>query len=307
MDVTENMLYVGAGLVALGLLAAAITWGFSSGAPTGVAKSLMLIDQTVDQKSVVKSDLGAKDRLLMPVFDRTRVLAERLLPSSFEERLATMLDRAGNPAPWTVERIMGVKGASLLVGILLGAAYGQFTLRSVLFAAIGGAVFFFMPDMLLYNAALRRQEQTSKSLADALDMLTVCVEAGQGFDAALLQVARNVEGPIAGEFARVISEIQIGKSRGEAFAAMGDRVTLPEVKNFTTALVQADRLGLPIAAVLREQTGAMRLARRQYAEERAQKVTVKILFPLMFCILPALFVVVIGPGTIRLIRAFGGF
>jgi tight adherence protein C len=137
-------------------------------------------------------------------------------------------------------------------------------------------------------------------------MLSVCVEAGQGFDAALLQVARNVDGPISGEFARVLSEIQIGKSRGEAFSSMGDRVTLPEVKNFITALVQADRLGLPIAGVLREQTVNMRLVRRQKAEEKAQKVTIKILFPLMFCILPALFIVIIGPGAIRMMQAFGG-
>jgi tight adherence protein C len=135
-------------------------------------------------------------------------------------------------------------------------------------------------------------------------MLTICVEAGQGFDAALMQVARNVEGPIAGEFARVISEIQIGKSRGEAFAAMGDRVVLPDVRNFTTALVQADRLGLPIATVLREQTANMRLVRKQRAEEKAQKISVKILFPLVLCIFPVLFIVLIGPGAIRIIENF---
>ena len=133
-------------------------------------------------------------------------------------------------------------------------------------------------------------------------MLTVCVEAGQGFDAALLQVARNIEGPISGEFARVISEIQIGKSRGDAFAGMGGRVTLPDVKSFVSAIAQADRLGIPIAGVLREQTASMRLSRKQRAEEQAQKVTVKILFPLLLCIFPALFVVIIGPGAIRMME-----
>ena len=106
-----------------------------------------------------------------------------------------------------------------------------------------------------------------KGLADALDMLTVCVEAGQGFDAAILQVARASTGPISGEFARVLSEMQIGKSRGEAFACLGERTTAPEVKTFVSALVQADRLGLPIAVVLREQTKEMRIVRRQRAEE----------------------------------------
>ena len=186
----------------------------------------------------------------------------------------------------------------------MGLLYAGLTIQGILVAAAAGAALFFLPDLLLYNAALRRQDVTARGLAEALDMLTVCVEAGQGFDAALMQVARNVEGPIAGEFARVISEIQIGKTRGDAFAAMGDRVVLPEVRNFTTALVQADRLGLPIASVLREQTSTMRLARRQRAEERAQKVAVKILFPLILCIFPAMFIVLLGPAAIRIYETF---
>ncbi len=299
-----NPIYVGAALIAVGLLVGVLTLSLSSGEPRGVAKSLLLIDQQVDRRSVVKNDLGAKDRFVTPVFERTRSIAVHLSPGGAEQRLGSMLDKAGNPPPWTVERIMGAKGACLLLGLVLGAIWGEFQLVSLLYAAVLGAAFFFIPDLVLYNTALRRQEQTGKSLADALDMLSVCVEAGQGFDAALLQVARNVDGPIAGEFARVISEIQIGKSRSEAFASMGERVTLAEVKNFTTALVQADRLGLPIAAVLREQTANMRLVRRQKAEEKAQKVTIKILFPLMFCILPALFIVIIGPGVIRIMMAF---
>lgn len=301
-----NQLYIGAALVAVGLLVVVLSVGFTSGEPTGVARSLMLVEHAVDSRSVVKSELGTKDRLVLPIFRQTRGLARRLSPSGTEERLVRLLDRAGNPAAWSVERLMGAKGASLLVGMLLGFTYGGFSLKGLLYAVVAGVAFLYLPDLLIYNTALKRQEQTAKSLADALDMLTVCVEAGQGFDAALLQVARNVEGPIAGEFARVISEIQIGKSRGEAFSAMGERMTLTEVKNFTTALVQADRLGLPIAGVLREQTAAMRLVRRQKAEEKAQKVTIKILFPLMLCIMPALFIVIIGPGVIRLMDTLLG-
>jgi len=305
--VNLNPVYVAAALISIGLLVALLSVGLTSGEPRGVAKSLMLIESTVDRRTVVTTDLAAKDRLIVPILDRTKGLARALSSSGVDDRYTKLLDQAGNPSEWTVERILGVKGAGLLLGIVLGAFYGKFQLPNALFfALIGGAALFFLPDLLIKNVALRRQEQTSKSLADALDMLSVCVEAGQGFDAALLQVARNVEGPISGEFARVLSEIQIGKSRSEAFSAMGDRVTLPEVKNFITALVQADRLGLPIAAVLREQTVNMRLVRRQKAEEKAQKVTIKILFPLMFCILPALFIVIIGPGAINMMAVFGG-
>lgn len=304
---TINLIYVGAGMFGLALLIAALSVSVSGGEPRGVARSLMLIDQQIERREVVTTELAARDRLLVPVLEHTKGLARALSPGGVDERYTKLLDQAGNPGAWTVERILGAKGAALLVGLVLGAFYAKFQLPTALFyALIGGAALFFLPDLLIKNLAQRRQEQTSKSLADALDMLSVCVEAGQGFDAALLQVARNVDGPISGEFARVISEIQIGKSRGEAFSAMGDRVTLPEVKNFITALVQADRLGLPIAGVLREQTVNMRLVRRQKAEEKAQKVTIKILFPLMFCILPALFIVIIGPGGIRMMSAFGG-
>ena len=295
--------YIGAALLAIGLLIAVLSINVGAGEPRGVAKSLMLIENTVDRRSVVTTELAAKDRLLVPILDRTKGLARALSPAGTDERYTAMLDQAGNPSGWTVERFLGVKGAGLLVGAVLGAFYGKFEAMSIVYALVGGAALFFLPDLLLKNVALRRQEETSKSLADALDMLSVCVEAGQGFDAALLQVARNVEGPISGEFARVLSEIQIGKSRGEAFSSMGNRVTLAEVKNFVSAIVQADRLGLPIAGVLREQTVNMRLVRRQKAEEQAQKVTIKILFPLMFCILPALFIVIIGPGGISMMQS----
>lgn len=299
-----TLVYIGIGLIALALMASLLVLFVGSSGPTGVAKSLSLIDQTVGDRQVVRTELDAKDRLVEPIFDRTRRLAVAISPTGTSDRLGVMLDRAGNPRPWTVERIMGAKGAALLLGFVLGLLWGGLSVRGLLLAAALAAALFFLPDLLLYNLSLRRQDETSKGLADALDMLTVCVEAGQGFDSALLQVSRNIEGPIAGEFARVISEIQLGSSRGEAFSAMGSRIALPEVKNFTTALVQADRLGLPIGAVLREQTASMRLVRKQKAEEQAQKVTVKILFPLMLCILPALFVVVIGPGAIKIFELF---
>jgi tight adherence protein C len=201
---------------------------------------------------------------------------------------------------------MGAKGLGLVIGVVLSFLFFGFGIRGLVVAALAGAAGFFLPDLLLYNAGTKRQQDLQKGLADALDMLTVCVEAGQGFDAAILQVARTVTGPIGGEFARVLSEIQIGKSRADAFASLGERTTAPELKTFVSTLVQADRLGLPVGAVLREQTKEMRIVRRQRAEEKAQKVTVKILFPLLLCIFPALFIVIIGPGAITMINAFSG-
>lgn len=300
-----NMVYLGVGLVGLGIVATVMVVAANLSRRSGVARSLALIEGRAGDRTVVRTDLPAKDRLLLPLLARTRTLAGRVSPAGTTERLGRSLDRAGNPAPWTVERVMGVKGAALLLGALFGLLYGGgLSVTGLLLAAGLAAVGFFLPDLLVYNLGLKRQQEVAKGLAEALDMLTVCVEAGQGFDTALLHVARNVDGPIAGEFARVISEMQIGKSRAEAFSGMGERVVLPDVKSFVASITQSDRLGLPIAAVLREQTNAMRVARRQRAEEQAQKVTIKILFPLLLCIFPALFIVIIGPGAIRMIDAF---
>ena len=264
-----------------------------AGATTGVARSLQLIEKTVNQREVSKSELPVMERIVMPMLARTRALANKLSPTGTQEGLTRRLDLAGNPGTWTAERIMGGKGAGLLIGAVLGLVFGGFSLKGGLITLGAAAAGFYLPDLLLMNVGQKRQEELRRGLADALDMLTVCVEAGQGFDAALMQVAKSTTGPISGEFARVLSEIQIGKSRGAAFSSMAARTTVAEAKTFVSALVQADRLGLPIGNVLREQSIQMRLVRRQRAEEKAMKVPVKILFPMLLFIFPALFVVIL--------------
>lgn len=299
------MILIAIALVCLGIGLGA--YALFAGRPglTGVDRALALIDGQTVAQSKLGNERPARERLIDPVFDRLKGVATAIAPRGTAARLVRMLDQAGNPAAWSVDRIMGAKGTCLVLGAFLGFMYGGgFSLKGIALAVAVGAALFFLPDVLLWNTAIKRRENARKGLAEALDMLTVCVEAGQGFDSALGRVARNITGPISGEFTRALSEIQIGRSRGEAFAGLSQRLDVPEVRNFVTALVQADRLGLPIAAVLREQTKAMRDARRLRAEEKAQQVTVKILFPLMLCILPAMFVVIIGPGAIRMIDTF---
>jgi tight adherence protein C len=170
----------------------------------------------------------------------------------------------------------------------------------VVFAVIGALVGFFLPDLLLYNAGLKRQARIQAALPDAMDMLTICVEAGLGFDAALAQVARHTVGPLAADLSRTIQEMQIGKSRTDALRSLAERTTVGELRVFVSSLVQASELGISVAGVLREQSKEMRMRRRQRAEEKAQKVPVKILFPLVVCLFPALFVIIIGPGAINI-------
>jgi tight adherence protein C len=300
-----SVVLYGCAVALVGGLGLALAFALGGRSQTsGVARSLALIEHNVNRHEVSKNDLPASERLVKPFLQGMHSLAVRLSPSGTGERLVRQLDSAGNPRSWTAESIMGAKGAGLLLGLPGVFLGGGFTLRGILVGIGATAIGFFLPDLLLYNMAVKRQEELRRGLADALDMLTVCVEAGQGFDAALMQVARSVTGPVAGEFTRALQEIQLGKPRGEAFSSMARRNNVRELQTFVTALIQADRLGLPIGGVLREQANQMRLIRRQVAEEKAMKVPVKILFPLLLCIFPALFIVIIGPAGIRMVAVF---
>jgi tight adherence protein C len=273
--------------------------------PHGIAGALAAIERRYARHAPVAAP-GVSDPLAaLPGW--VRGLAVRLSPAGITSTLQRRLDLAGNPARWTPDRILAVKGLGLLALGGLGGLYGLPSLGLLfLCAGLGGGAGFFLPDVLLYNAGLKRQARIQALLPDALDMLTVCVEAGLGFDAALSQVARNTDGPLAAEFARALQEMQIGTSRSQALRAMVARTTVSELRAFVSALVQAGDLGISVAAVLREQAREMRLRRRQRAEEKAQKVPVKILFPLIFCLFPALFVFIIGPGVITIAHSVLG-
>ena len=161
-----------------------------------------------------------------------------------------------------------------------------------------------LPNILLYNAGQKREVLMQRALPDALDLLTISVEAGLGFDAAVAKVARNTTGPLAQEFARLLQEMQIGVGRMEAMRAMAERTSMKDLRSFCLAMVQADNLGVPIGRVLRVQSKEMRVKRRQRAEEKAQQVPVKIMIPLVLFILPCLFLVVGGPAALAMIDTF---
>ena len=236
-------------------------------------------------------------------------MGKRITPSDHADRIRKKLDIAGNPPGWTVDRVVSLKVvglvggavAALVLSLLLGAAVAKL----MGLVALGGAAGYFAPNMYLYQKGYDRTASMQRTLPDALDLLVISVEAGLGFDSALAQVARNTDGPLANEFARVLQEMQIGLGRSNALRALGERSTLPDLRSFASAMVQAEAFGIPIGQVLRVQSDEIRVKRRQRAEEQAQKVPVKILLPLMACILPCLFIVVIGPAVIGLMGAFG--
>ena len=270
-----------------------------------VSRTLATIGYTERRVGPAGRTLG--ERIGQPFARRLGRVGTALTLGGALARLQRQLDRAGNPPAWPVERVVAAKGIGLFAGAGGGALMGLMLGggSTLLFATLGGlALGFFGPDLAVYNIGVKRQDSLRASLPDVLDTLTICVEAGQGFDGALAQVARNGRGPMAGEAARVLQEMRIGKSRSEALRAMASRTSVPELRGFASSVVHASDLGVPVGQVLREQAKEMRMRRRQRAEEQAQKVPIKILFPTLFCLFPALFVVILGPGVINIMHAF---
>ena len=277
----------------------------------GVSKSLVVLEAFAAAPDSMKQELDPSfnDRVITPLLARFVGLGKRLTPNDYGERIQHKLDVAGNPPGWTVDRIVSMK----VIGIGIGAAVGVLAallldwgaLRVVILLALGALLGYYAPNLSLYQKGYDRTNQMQRDLPDALDLLSISVEAGLGFDAALSQVARNTTGPLAQELARVLQEMQIGLGRSSALRALGERSTLPDLRSFTSAMVQADAFGIPISKVLRVQSDEIRLKRRQRAEEAAQKVPVKIMIPLVLFILPTLFIAVLGPAIIGMMSAFG--
>jgi tight adherence protein C len=270
----------------------------------GVNRGLNSIDRVYAANAAEEGERSGAGR----IGHRIGQLGRAATPGVSLGQIRRRLDLAGNPPYWTVDRVFEIKGLGLIVAGVFGVGLG-FVANGLVGALVGGLVGaglgYFVPDILLYEISERRQQRIRHTLPDILDTLTVSVEAGLGFDAALAQVTRFGRGPLAGEFARVLQEMQIGRSRVDALRAMSRRTNVTELRSFCAIVVQATELGIPIANVLREQAREMRIRRRQRAEELAQKVPVKILFPLIFCLFPAVFIVVLGPGVINILEVFG--
>ncbi|MFF2389107.1 type II secretion system F family protein [Agromyces sp. NPDC058104] len=214
---------------------------------------------------------------------------------------------AGRPTGWTLSGIITWKLVLGTVGAVFGILFtisGGVQPIKILLAVFATILLFFLPDVLINSRAHDRQEAIRNTLPDTLDQMTIAVEAGLGFDAAMAKAARNGHGPLAEELIRVLQDMSIGRTRRDAFLELEARTNSPDLRRFVRAVVQADAYGIALGDVLRVQAGEMRLKRRQRAEEQAQKVTVKILFPLVFCLLPVLMIVVMTPGVIGIINAF---
>ena len=278
----------------------------------GVNRSIAVLEALTGAPQDMTKDLEPpfSERVLLPLLARVQSLGKRFSGDGEDEALQHKIEIAGTPAGWTPDRVAAGKVLgfiiALIVSLFLAFVLGLGLLPTMGFVVIASIVGFQAPNMYLYQLGYNRTHELEKGLADAIDLLTISVESGLGFDAAAAHVARSTEGPIAGEFARMLQEMQLGRSRSEALRSMADRSAIPDLRTFVSAMVQADAFGIPIGQVLRVQSSEIRTKKRQRAEEQAQKVAVKILVPLIFCILPCLFIAVLGPAAISIMHSFSG-
>jgi len=250
-----------------------------------------------------------RQRVIAPTAKGLADFVRHISPASYIEGLRTRVIRAGHPRGLHVEGLLAVKiiltvvlGVFVFVVSLFGGRpVGPALLLGIIFAVIG----FMVPDVWLSSKVSARKLEIRRALPDMLDMLTISVEAGLGFDGAVAKLVTNSKGPLAREFARMLQDVQAGIPRQEALKNLSSRCDVPEVATFVTSMVQADVFGISVAKVLRTQAREMRVKRRQNAEEAAQKAPVKMVFPLVLCILPATLIVILGPAIVRIGIAFG--
>ncbi len=248
------------------------------------------------------------ERTVRPLLQNMARLVLRFTPQTNLKEAQRKLDMAGNPNNWTASDFLGVRGLSALACgsiplLLLWFSHAPLQ-NMILLTAAGALLGFFLPVIWIAQKIKARQKAIQKGLPDALDLLTISVEAGLALDAGFAKVAEKADSEIARAFGRVISEVRVGRPRKDALRDMADRAGVPDLTNFVTALIQAEQLGVSMTKILRIQSEQMRIKRRQRAEEQAQKAPVKMSVVLVLMLLPGLFIVILGPSVPRICRQF---
>ena len=257
----------------------------------------------------IELSLPFQERIIYPMARKLGELAIKFTPQNAMQSISRKLELAGSPGrldPTVFLALQFIAGAVFGIILFFAITLGQtdWPLGQKFLIVIGGTLLgFFFPQLWLTSKISRRQKEIRKALPDALDLLTICVEAGLGFDAAMAKVAEKWESELSLAFARVIQEIQLGKIRREALRDMADRIGLAEMTSFVAAVIQSEQLGVSMAKVLRIQSDQMRIRRRQAAEEEAHKAPIKMLIPMALLIFPSLMITLMTPAALRLMNS----
>ena len=258
----------------------------------------------------MEMELPFSERVALPLIRGIASLLNRLAPQRNIENIKHRLELAGNPNNWNAADFLGVRGLSAIVTVVVVLIL-MFVLQppfpqNILFLGGGGVLGFYLPAFWLTSKIRTRQHDIQKTLPDALDLLTISVEAGLGFDAAMAKVTEKSDNALSRAFGRVSAEIRLGKLRREALRDMANRCDVPDMTNFIAAVIQADQLGVSLAKVLRIQSEQTRVKRRQRAEELANQAPVKMVIPLVFLVFPSILIVLLGPAVLQFTTG-GGF
>jgi tight adherence protein C len=251
--------------------------------------------------------LPFSQRVLSPLGDRLAGWTLKLHPKTTVDGVSARLLAAGLGRKISPTTFLAFKSALALGGLVLGALFGGAAAGpgGVLFAAIALAgIGFIAPDFVVSGKARSRKDRIRAELPDALDLMAVSVEAGMGFDGALSKLTEHMQGPLSDEFALTLGEIRIGESRQDALKKLSDRTSTPELASFVRSIIQADQLGISLGRILRVQATDSRLKRQAAAEEKAMKAPIKMLFPTVLFIFPAMFLVILGPAFLNLSKIF---
>ncbi len=281
---------------------------FRQGIDINKRLGVMADSRESDDVNILDSELQLPftDRVIKPLIKKLSDLFNKVMPTYVLENTAPKLMKAGYPGGLTTGEYLILKLLGLAVIFLI--AFTFFITGNVLvfflIVAAGGGLAWLLPDLLLKSMASMRCQQIENSMPDVLDLLTVSVEAGYGWEGALQKVVEKRKGPLAGEMRRVLQEVKMGKPRRDAMQDMSERLKIDAVTTFVTAVIQADQLGLSMGHVLRSQADFIRHKRRQEIEEQAMKAPVKMLFPLVLFIFPVIFIVLLGPAAIQVIDTF---
>lgn len=299
---SELLLFAGLGL----LFCAVMTMVLAVGAAApGRRRAVQLLESQVQRVNLRAETLEqpVSRRLLLPVVHRLERAVKRITPADVGRRLEHKLVLAGSPVGWTASKVAASKVVTALGGGILGlmfasrAGVGATALVIVVIFTWMGAI---VPNLILMGRATKRQTEIRRALPDTMDLLSITVEAGLGLEAAISVVSANVEGPLTQELNRLLHEIRLGVPKVDAFRNLADRTDVDEIQSFLMSMIQAETFGVSITKVLRAQAIELRAKRRQAAERKAQQLGVKMIFPLIFCILPSIFVVTLGPAVLTL-------
>ena len=244
------------------------------------------------------------ERVIIPIVNRIGEISARFTPQKAIQDTAKRMEMAGNPWPIDAATFLAIRFIlCVFLGILAFLAFADNLSENALYifgAAFGG---FFLPHLMLTSRITNRQKEIRKAMPDALDLLTICVEAGLGFDAAMAKVSEKWDNQLSLAFARTIKEVQLGKVRREALKAMSDRLGIAEMTSFVAAIIQSEQLGVSMAKILRIQSDQMRVKRRQRAEEEAHKAPVKMILPMAFLMFPTIMIIILTPAAIQIMTS----